>query len=228
MYIKELIINNYRNYEKLNLEFSPNNNFIIGDNGQGKTNLIESIYLLGMAKSFRISTDKDLIRKGKDYFYVKGKYYYENNEDDYLNDELHTVELGYDGKKKQAKYNGEIVKRLSDWIGNLKTVVFLKQDIDLILGSASQRRRYMDMVISLGNRNYLINLQKYMKVLKSRNKMLKEEKKIFDIYDEQLISYGSEIIYKRMKLFEEIKHDARNIFKMINPDIQNFKLDYKP
>lgn len=222
MHITELIIDNYRNYSKQHLEFSPGYNFIIGDNGQGKTNLIEAIYILGMAKSFRINTDKDLIKKGEDYFYLKGIFYsndYEETKQD--------IELGYNKQNKKAKINGLTQKRLSDWIGILKTVVFLNQDIELILGSASNRRKYMDMVISLSDHQYLVNLQKYNKVLKNRNRLLKEEKSIFDLYDEQLTKYGSEIAYKRLRFFEDIKNIAKETFKQINPDITNFKLEYK-
>ncbi len=222
MHITELIIDNYRNYKKQHLRFSQSYNFIIGDNGQGKTNLIEAIYMLSMAKSFRINTDKDLIKKGEEYFYLKGMFY-----SDEYKETIQDIELGYNKQNKKAKINGVVQKRLSDWIGTLKTVVFLNQDIELILGSASNRRKYMDMVISLSNHQYLINLQKYIKALKNRNKLLKEEKEIFDIYDEQLIQYGSNIAYKRIQFFNEIKQIAKETFKQINPDITNFKLEYK-
>ncbi len=222
MHITDLHITNYRNFTRQDLSFSPNYNFIIGDNGQGKTNLIEAIYLLGMAKSFRISTDRDLVKNGEDYFYVKGLYYPNGSEDS------ESLELGYDKKKKNAKHNGQVEKRLSDWIGNLKTIVFLNQDIELILGSASNRRRYMDMVICLSDHAYLDTLQDYNKVLRNRNRYLKEEKPIFDLYDEQLIHYGSILISKRLQFFDEVKPYAQTIFKSINPDITDFRLQYKP
>ncbi len=222
MRITDLHITNYRNYSQQNLTFSSHYNFIIGDNGQGKTNLIEAIYILGMAKSFRISTDKDLVKKGENFFYVKGLYHINGRDDKDI------LELGYDKTRKNAKYNGQVQKRLSDFVGNLKTIVFLNQDIELILGSASNRRRYMDMVISLSDRNYLDILQNYNKVLKNRNRYLKDEKPIYNLYDEQLIRYGSEIISKRLNFFDEIKDYARDIFNSINPDITDFNLQYKP
>jgi len=222
MYINELIIDNYRNYDKQHLTFSPYYNFIIGDNGQGKTNLIEAIYLLGIAKSFRISTDKDLIRKGQDYFYLKGIFFSEEDEGT-----SQSIEIGYNKQKKNTKYNGIPHKKISDWIGKLKTVVFLNQDIELILGSSSERRKYMDIVISISNHNYLVNLQQYLKVLKNRNKCLKDENAIFDLYDEQLIDFGSKIIYERMLFFNDIKEPAKELFVSINPDITNFNLEYR-
>jgi DNA replication and repair protein RecF len=222
MYITDLHITNYRNYSLQNLTFSPHYNFIIGDNGQGKTNLIEAIYILGMAKSFRISTDKDLVKKGENFFYVKGLYHVNGS------DEKDILELGYDKTRKNAKHNGQVQKRLSDFVGNLKTIVFLNQDIELILGSASNRRRYMDMVISLSDKAYLDILQNYNKVLKNRNRYLKEEKTIFNLYDEQLIRYGSELISKRLHFFDDTKDYARSIFSSINPDITDFNLQYKP
>lgn len=222
MYINELVITNYRNYSHYKIEFSTDYNFIIGDNGQGKTNLIEALYILGMAKSFRISTDKDLIKKGEDFFYLKGTYH---NEKTNINA---VVELGYNGKIKNAKLNGDVQKRLSDWIGNLKTVVMLNQDIELVLGTASVRRKYMDMVISLSDHDYLLALQQYNKALKQRNKFLKEENPHYTIYNPQLIKYGSEIVYKRQTLFDNMNDDANKIFKNINPDIQHFNLKYKP
>ncbi len=222
MYIDKIQIRNYRNYSEQSLTFSPNYNFIIGDNGHGKTNLIEAIYLLSIAKSFRLSVDSDLIKKGDSFFYIKGEYF---NDD---NDIRQTLEIGYDKNKKNLKHNGQVQKRVADWIGNLKAIVLLNQDIELILGSASTRRRFMDMVISLSDNTYLVDLQQYNKAIKSRNKLLKQKNSIFDVYDQQLIDYGSSIIEKRLAFFDDIKNYARDIFALINSDIQDFNLQYQP
>src|SRR5690625_2356273 len=138
MYLKDIVLQNFRNYESLELSFSPSINVLIGENAQGKTNLIESIYFLAMSRSHRTSKDRELIRWESDFAKVKGE----------LNKKSHSVpmEIILSKRGKNAKLNHLEQKKLSNYIGQLNVILFAPEDLSLVKGSPSIRRKFIDKI----------------------------------------------------------------------------------
>ena len=168
MYLKDIALQNFRNYESLELSFSPSINVLIGENAQGKTNLIESIYFLAMSRSHRTSKDRELIRWESDFAKVKGE----------LNKKSHSVpmEIILSKRGKNAKLNHLEQKKLSNYIGQLNVILFAPEDLSLVKGSPSIRRKFIDMELGQMNKIYLHHLVQYQQILKQRNQFLKQAK----------------------------------------------------
>ena len=203
MKIRKLKLLNFRNYDHLNLEFSDGLNVIYGDNGSGKSNLVEAIYLLALTKSFRITNDKNLIKKGESTTVVEGKLV---KEDDY---EKHKVTIASDGKKVEIDENK--INRISDYVTKMQVVVFTPSDVSLINASPADRRRILNIEISQIFKEYLILLSNYNKILKQRNAYLKQlylygnaSREYLDILTNKLIQYGLRIYEYRLDFIEKI------------------------
>ncbi len=226
MYLKRLILKQFRNYQDIDISFAEGNNLLIGENGQGKSNILEGIYLLGMTKAFRPVLDKDLVQFTKDSFFVKGEYEESGMES--------MITIGFQQSKKQIHHNETRIKKLSDLIGLLKVVLFSQGDIQLIMGPPAIRRKFMDMTLSLASKRYLEQLQNYHKVVKQRNTALKgavgsgSQGDIFKIWDEQLIEMGSDLISSRIQLFEPMNEITQSLFNALRFDMSDFHLSYRP
>ncbi len=170
MRIKKLKVENFRNLENLDIEFSEGVNIIYGNNAQGKTNIIESIYIFSFGKSFRANKDIELLKFDKEYFLSNIKIMKKDRELE--------MDFGFDkiSNKKMIKVNGVIQKKISDIIGKLNVVVFKPEDIKIVTDSPSIRRKYIDYLISSISKLYLENITKYKKVMEERNNLLKEIK----------------------------------------------------
>ena len=170
MRIKRLKVENFRNLENLDIEFSEGVNIIYGNNAQGKTNIIESIYIFSFGKSFRANKDIELLKFDKEYFLSNIKIMKKDRELE--------MDFGFDkiSNKKMIKVNGVIQKKISDIIGKLNVVVFKPEDIKIVTDAPSVRRKYIDYLISSISKGYLENITKYKKVLEERNNLLKEIK----------------------------------------------------
>ncbi len=194
MILKNLSLQNFRNYRKQNFEFSSNTTLIIGNNGVGKTNLLEAIFLLATGSSFRAERDEQMVLYGQELGRVRGK------TDDHELAVLLT-------KPKRFLVNG-VAKRKMDFIGNLRCVLFRPEDIDLILGSPSTRRDYLDFVLEQVDRDYRRSSLSYKKGLRQRNKLLERirenqaERKQLLFWDKLLIKNGGVITSKREEYLE--------------------------
>ena len=166
MYIERLELKDFRNYESIELDFSSKINVFIGENAQGKTNLMESLYVLSMAKSHRTSNDKELIRWEADYGKIRGAI---QKKYGHL-----PLELTLSKKGKKAKVNHLEQKKLSNYIGQLNVVMFAPEDLYLVKGSPQVRRRFLDMEIGQISPVYLHDLLQFQKILKQRNHILKQ------------------------------------------------------
>ena len=165
MRIKKLKVENFRNLENLDIEFSEGVNIIYGNNAQGKTNIIESIYIFSFGKSFRANKDIELLKFDKEYFL--------SNIEIMKKDRELEMDFGFDkiSNKKMIKVNGVIQKKISDIIGKLNVVVFKPEDIKIVTDSPSIRRKYIDYLISSISKSYLENITKYKKVIEERNNL---------------------------------------------------------
>lgn len=220
MYLKELYIDNYRNLCKQKIEFVDGVNILYGLNAQGKSNLLESIRLLSVGKSFRNSKNNELIRFGEEYFYLKAIVVEEDDE--------RKIEISFKrNENRNIKINGNRLKNISELLGNVLTVVFSPEDLNIIKQGPSIRRRYIDSCISVMRKSYLFNIIQYNKILNNRNKILKnikisaQNKDILDIFNEQLIDYGSKIILTRQQYINNLQIYVKKILSEIsNEDIE--------
>lgn len=226
MIIKSIKIKNFRNYTDLNISFSPNINIIYGDNGQGKTNLLESIYVLGITKSHKLLIDNYLINNEAKFARVSG----------IIQDELLSTKLEVilEQKRKQLKVDDNIIQKASDYISKMNIIIFYPEDLELIKGSPNLRRRYLNVQLSQIHKNYLNVLNDYNKLLKQRNELLKnfsKTKKIdenyFDIITDSLIDRGSRIYRYRDNYIKNINKNINEIYESIMK-IPNFNIIYKP
>ncbi len=196
MILKSISLKNYRNYKEQYIDFSSSINFIIGENGQGKTNLLESIYMSSNFKSFR-SNDRDTINFNDDNSIIKANFYSDYNFDI-------EVKLNRNLKKK-ILLNGNNVNKLSEIITKIPVIIFSPDDLNLIKGGPEERRKFLDTEISQISLNYLNSINKYNKFLEIRNNLLKKEsidENYLDIVDENLSLFGSKVIKLRQKAID--------------------------
>lgn len=227
MNIERLQLTHYRNYESLTLDFSPKINVFIGENAQGKTNVMESIYVLAMAKSHRTSNDKELIRWDADYGKIEGvvqKRYGSL-----------PIELTVSKKGKKGKINHLEQTKLSNYIGQMNVVMFAPEDLNVVKGSPQIRRRFIDMEIGQISPVYLHDLLTFQKILKQRNHLLKNNQGrsslndvMFDVYTEQYIHAAVQIIRKRFQFMELLQEWAEPIHAGISRGLETLVIKYRP
>lgn len=226
MHLENIELQNFRNYETANLSFSPSINVLIGENAQGKTNLIESIYFLAMSRSHRTSKDRELIRWDSDFSQVKGQ----------LIKKSHSVplEIVLSKRGKNAKLNHLEQKKLSDYIGQLNVILFAPEDLSLVKGSPAVRRRFIDMELGQMNKIYLHHLTQYQRILKQRNQFLKKAKYdkkhdtlYLDILTEQLATEGAEVLYYRFRFVNQLTTWAQEVQADISNEKEELSIRYK-
>ena len=166
MQLNQISLTNYRNYNQLKLDFSPKLNVFVGDNAQGKTNLLESIYVLSLTKSHRSNHEKELIQWSQEFARIEGKVGKKNGDID--------LTMIVSNKGKKTKVNGLEQTKLSQYIGYLNVILFAPEDLSLVKGSPQYRRKFLDMEIGQINSHYLHHLSTYQTVLKQRNQYLKK------------------------------------------------------
>ena len=222
MEIVKLKLLNFRNFEQISLKFSPKNNIIIGENGEGKTNIVESIYCLALTKSFRTNNDFCLIKKNSDYATVEG----------IINDKIHNeYKLTIENKKKRVYVNKNQIKKFSDYISQINIINFNSEDLKLIKSSPSNHRLLINMEMSQFDNKYLKKLSIYNKLLKQRNAYLKNnfEKVNMEylyVLTEKLIEYGILIHNQRKDYIGEINKKLNIIFEKIT-NKKNLNLKYE-
>lgn len=222
--LKKLYLKNYRNYDELILDFNDNLNIIIGDNAQGKTNLLESIYVLAVTKSFLSINDKNLIMFDSRYSLVKGSL---NNNTSFDELEVLISEAG-----KIVKINKKEIKKLSDYISKLNVIIFSSDSIRIFKDSPMSRRKYFNIQISQINKIYLSNLSNYNLLLRQRNEFLKiidihkkNDMDYLDVLDEKYINLSLNIYDYRKKYIDLVNKYIDNIFYSIT-GIKELKLVY--
>ena len=223
MFIKKLMLINYRNYEKLDINFGKGVNVFIGDNAQGKTNILEAIYYCAFAKSHRTTRDRELINW--------------NNHESYISlgiakeriDKKIDIKILKDGKKA-IKVNSIKINKIGELFGIFNVVMFSPEDLKIVKDSPGVRRRFIDMELCQLNKKYYYNLVQYNKVLNERNVVLKNKnlsEEMLDIYDEQLSSYGEYVIKERLKYFEKLNYYGVQVHKDITSNKENIEFKYQ-
>ena len=227
MIIKSLELSNFRNYESLRLDFSEGTNIFYGDNAQGKTNILESLYMISTTKSHRGVKDRDLIRFGQEEAHIRSVLI--KNDLDYQVD-MHLRKSG----SKVIAVNGQKLKKAAGLLGLLNVVFFSPEDLSIIKNGPSERRRFIDMELCQLDSFYLYNLNNYNKIVNQRNKLLKDIytnyslKETLDIWDSQLISYGSKIIERRVSFINQLNEIIYDIHKKLSGDREEILIKYEP
>lgn len=221
MYIKYLKLINYRNYEILDLEPTKEVNIFIGDNAQGKTNILESIYLASLGKSHRTNREKELIMWNRDAAYIQ---VYVSKERLDKKIEMKIFKQG----SKGLNINSIKVTKLSELIGALNVVIFSPEDLKIIKESPTYRRKFLDMELCKLSKTYMYNLTQYKKVLSERNAALKkiQNKELLDVYDITLASYGIKIMNDRIAYIENLNLYGEEVHKEITHDKEKIEFKY--
>jgi len=208
MYFKNIELKNFRNYKDLKLEFDKNLNIFLGQNAQGKTNLLESIFVIGMGKSFRTNKDAEMIFFGSDFAKVKANIIDENNEDE--------VEILYNKLGKIIKLDGIKLQRTIDLLETDYIVVFSPEDLKIVKEGPDNRRRFLDRELCQIKPVYYSDLGNYKKVLKERNTLLRNnnnDHNLYSVFNESLADYGLRIVKERKEFTNrllDISHDIHN------------------
>lgn len=240
MQIESIELKDFRNYEYLKTDFYEGVNLIYGDNAQGKTNILEAIYIAATTRSHRGARDEELIRTDD----LEGEVPVFGNEKDahiklYVKKEYSTDRIDIHLKKNRPKgfaVNGVPLKRLSDIFGILQVIFFCPEDLDIIRRGPGVRRHFLDMDISRMNGIYLKSLIDYNKVLDSRNKLLKSmminkkrsDEETLEILDIQLVKYGSEIINTRSDYTDKLKEKTGEIHESLSGGKEKLEIVYEP
>lgn len=223
MILEKLSVVNYKNIEQAELSFSPKINCFLGNNGMGKTNLLDAIYYLSFCKSHNNSVDSQNIMHGTDFAVIQGWYQINTKVEEFFCSIRRN-------QKKQFKKNKKEYERLSDHIGLLPLVMVSPSDISLINAGSEERRRFMDMVLSQFDREYLHALIHYNKALQQRNALLKSDGRIddmlLDLWDEQLVAEGKIIYTKRSEFITEFIPTFQKYYDLICLSNEKVQLAY--
>ena len=226
MKLTNLQLQNFRNYESVQLEFTEGVHVFIGENAQGKTNLMESIYALAMTKSHRTTNDKELIGWNKEFATIKGTVEKTATKTN--------LELQFSKKGKIAKVNYLEQKRLSSYLGNLNVILFAPENLTLVKGSPQNRRKFVDMELGQMSSLYLYDLVEYNRVLKQRNTYLKQlaiKKKqpdeYLDVLSEMLSELASKIVFHRLDFMKQLEALAIPIHDQLSLGREKFSVSYQ-
>ena len=227
VFLKKISIINYKNILEKEFELDPKINCFVGDNGVGKTNILDAIYHLSMGKSYFNVKNDQLINKGKDYMLVDGVFELNNKNESIV----FSLKIG---EKKVLKRNGKPYKKFSNHIGLIPVVLISPYDNDLINEGSSERRKFIDSIISQNDKEYLINLIAYTRVIQNRNRLLKQYNRSVDfdldtikVYDDQIYKLSEPIFKARNKFIKEFTPLVLEKYKHISDDKEKISIEYK-
>jgi len=227
MYLKKLSLTFFKNYEQADLEFSPKINCFVGNNGVGKTNILDAIHYLSLTKSFFNNIDSVNIKHDEDYFIIQGGFVRDNEES--------TIFCSFHKQKqKNLKRNGKEYQKLSDHVGRYPVVMISPEDNSLITEGSEVRRKFMNKIISQYDAGYLDSVLKYNKALQQRNRLLKDFKSagrfdddMLSIWNSQLIKYGNYIFRERAILVNELIPVFNEYYSFISKEKEIVTLSYR-
>ncbi len=221
--LEKIVISDFRNIELQEIEFSPNVNCISGNNGEGKTNLLDSIYYLSMTKSAFATSDKFNFRHGTDEFSIAGTYRMENG----LSSRF-ALKMNSKGEKKVRRDDKPYAK-VSEHIGVLPVVMVSPADISMVSESGEERRRFMNSVLSQMDREYMSALQQYNRLLLQRNRMLKDmnpDRSLLEVMDMRMAYYAEPVFQARKKFVEDLKPIVAEYYKALSGGSETVDIEY--
>jgi DNA replication and repair protein RecF len=222
MHVAHLRLRDFRNYARMDADFSPGFHVLIGGNAQGKTNILEAIYLVATLRSFRGVGGAQMIQHGKKGYFVGARVVGHGD---------HEIKIYWSSAERKLSLDAQPVKKLTDYLGVLRAVVFCTEDLQLIKGTGRGRRRFLDLLLAQTFPAYLPTLQRYARALRSRNALLRQ--RIFDpvaleSFSRELISLGEEITKLRHELIPKLSPLARLAYRRIANDAEELRLEYQP
>ena len=227
MIIKSIELSNFRNYNILSMNFDKDTNILYGDNAQGKTNILEAIYLCSTTKSHKGSKDREIIRLDQNEAHIRMTV--EKNQ------MTHTVDMHLKkSKSKGIAIDGVPIRKSSELIGLVNVVFFSPEDLSIIKNGPAERRRFIDMELCQLDKIYLYNLAKYNKIINQRNNLLKQisyNRELIDtlsIWDEQLVTYGNSIIERRREFVKELNEIIGDIHSRLSGGKEALSIQYDP
>lgn len=227
MIIKSIELQNFRNYEDLNISFDEGTNIFYGDNAQGKTNILEAAYLSGTTKSHKCSKDKEMIRFGKQEAHIRTVVVKKDKE---YQIDMHLK----NNRSKGIAINKVPIKKASELFGILNMVFFSPEDLNIIKNGPAERRRFLDSELCQLDKIYLSDLTTYNKILNQRNKLLKDMvyrpdlKDTLPVWDMQLVETGRKIIRRRKQFVDELNEIVHDIHYRISGEKEDLLLQYEP
>lgn len=223
MYLKKLVLINFKNIAQAEITLSERLNCFVGDNGAGKTNVLDAVYYLSMSKSALTMTDGQSVRHGEDFFVVEGTYAGDSG----LSDTVNCSFLRRSGKV--LKLNGKEYDRMADHVGRFPVVMVSPQDSVLITDAAEERRRYLNAFLSQLDRDYLASLMRYNAVLAERNRFLKSssDEQMLQIYDMQLADHAARIYERRRDIIDRMRPLVAEFYRQLSGDREQVEIEYR-
>lgn len=224
MMIIKIHLQNFRNYENETIQFQPGTNILLGDNGQGKTNIIEAIYYLLTGKSYRVHREQELLRWNQSEFHLYGDFL--------INHHKISLESHYQDKKKMIKINQVPCQRLSDFVGTVNVIFFSPDDLVMIKGGPAERRRFLDLHIAQMSPKHVSILNAYNKAMHQKNALLKSytdknyKYSQIQLWNEQIIHLGNKIILNRYDLTQRLQDAAEPIYANLSSKKEKLQIVY--
>jgi DNA replication and repair protein RecF len=222
MHLAHLRLRDFRNYARLDADFSPGFHLFLGDNAQGKTNILEAVYLVGTLRSFRGIGSAQMVRHGQKGYFVGSTIVGQGE---------HETKMYWSQQERSLSLDGRPIRRLAEYLGVLRTVVFCTEDLQLIKGPARGRRRFLDLLLSQTHPTYLPLLQRYTQALRSRNAILKKSLvnlEALESFSRELIQAGQEIIRLRSELIPRFSPLAGESYRQIASEAEELRIEYAP
>ena len=214
VHLAHLRLRDFRNYARLDADFSPGFHVLLGDNAQGKTNILEAIYLMATLRSFRGVGGAQMVRHGQKGYFVGGKVVAQGQ---------HEIKMYWSIAERKLTLDGQPVRKLTDYLGVLRVVIFCTEDLLLIKGPSRSRRRFIDLLLTQTHKAYLPLLQRYARALRSRNAILKQrspDEAALDSFSAELVKLGNEIIERRQELIPKLSPLARLAYRRVSNDAE--------
>lgn len=222
VHVASLRLRDFRNYAKLDVSLSPGFHLLLGNNAQGKTNILEAIYLMATLRSFRGVGSSQMVRHGQKGYFAGCKVVGQGE---------HDIKMYWSAAERSLSVDGRPVRKISEYLGTLRTVVFCTEDLQLVKGPGRARRRFLDLLLSQTQPGYLPLLQRYAHAVRSRNALLKRaivDEAALDSFTRELIAAGDEIIRLRRELVPRFSPVARLAYRRISNDAEELRMEYLP
>ena len=222
MHLAHLRLRDFRNYLRMDADFAPGFHVLLGDNAQGKTNVLEAIYLLATLRSFRGVGSAQMVRHGQKHYFVGGTV---------ISQTMHDIKMYWSAAERKLTLDSQPVRRLADYLGALRAVVFCTEDLQLIKGTSRLRRRFIDLLLVQTHPFYLPLLQRYAVALRSRNILLKQrqiDETAMESFTRELIDTGNQIMKHRAGLLPIIAPMAQEAYARISNQAETLGLEYVP
>jgi DNA replication and repair protein RecF len=221
VHLAHLRLRDFRNYPRLDVDFAPGFHLLLGDNAQGKTNILEAVYLMATLRSFRGVGSSQMVRHGQKGYFVGGKVVAQGD---------HEIKMYWSAAERSLSLDARPVRKLTDYLGKLRTVVFCTEDLQLVKGTGRSRRRFLDLLLTQTHPTYLPLLQRYAQALRSRNALLKRpilDEAALESFTHELVGAGQEIIRLRRELTPRFSPLARLAYRRVSREAEELRIEYQ-